>query len=111
VGRRRLSGVSGKAEAIPSGITTYLLVELTRKYNGFIVAGLIKRDGDRFYNTAVIVGPEGYVGQHRKAHLALSDRLLPTGVRFQRIIVGPDGAIVEQASRGHCLSVMNLDLP
>jgi len=30
---------------------------------------------DRFYNTHVLVGPEGFVGKHSKAHLAGTERL------------------------------------
>lgn len=35
-----------------------------------IVSGLLEREGDRLYNTAVIVGPRGVIGRHRKAHIA-----------------------------------------
>ena len=34
-----------------------------------IVAGIAERAGDILYNAAVIVGPEGYIGTYRKAHL------------------------------------------
>ncbi len=34
-----------------------------------IVAGIAESAGDVLYNAAVIVGPEGYIGTYRKAHL------------------------------------------
>ncbi len=34
-----------------------------------IVAGLPERDGDRFYNSAVVVTPNGLLGTYRKTHL------------------------------------------
>ncbi|MCL4765009.1 MAG: carbon-nitrogen hydrolase family protein [Hyphomicrobiaceae bacterium] len=34
-----------------------------------VVSGLLERDGDRLFNTAVIVGPHGVIGRHRKAHI------------------------------------------
>ena len=34
-----------------------------------IIAGIAERDGDKVYNSAVIVGPKGYLGQYRKIHL------------------------------------------
>jgi predicted amidohydrolase len=34
-----------------------------------VVIGLLERDGDRCYNTVVLLGPEGLIGKHRKAHL------------------------------------------
>lgn len=34
-----------------------------------VVSGLLERIGDDLFNTAVIVGPQGVLGKHRKAHL------------------------------------------
>jgi predicted amidohydrolase len=36
---------------------------------GYVAGGLCERDGDRLYNTAVLVGPEGLVLHYRKLHL------------------------------------------
>ena len=35
----------------------------------FCVFGMLEKDGDRIFNTAVLVGPEGLVGSYRKVHL------------------------------------------
>ena len=39
-----------------------------------MVSGLNERDGDRLYNSAVLVGPEGYVGRYRKLHLFMNEK-------------------------------------
>ena len=57
------------AESIPNGETVRSLIELAGRKHAHIVGGMIERDGDRIYNTAVIVGPAGFVGKHRKVHL------------------------------------------
>lgn len=57
------------AESIPDGVTTQALLALAKKINSVIVAGIAEREGDAVYNSAVIVGPNGYIGRYRKAHL------------------------------------------
>jgi N-carbamoylputrescine amidase len=57
------------AESLPDGPTVKALAKLTAKYNGYIVAGLIEKEGELLYNTAVLVGPEGFIGKYRKVHL------------------------------------------
>jgi predicted amidohydrolase len=42
---------------------------LCAKYQGYIAAGFCERDGERLFNTAVIVGPNGVVLHYRKLHL------------------------------------------
>lgn len=34
-----------------------------------VAFGLLERDGQRLYNSAVLVGPDGLVGKHRKSHI------------------------------------------
>jgi predicted amidohydrolase len=57
------------AEAVPEGPTTSAWMEAARRHGAVIVAGICERAGDALYNTAVIVGPEGYIGTYRKVHL------------------------------------------
>ncbi|MGE5575940.1 MAG: nitrilase-related carbon-nitrogen hydrolase [Syntrophothermus sp.] len=67
------------AEAVPDGFTTRSLGETARQKRLFIVAGLAERAGDRegerIYNSAVVVGPQGFVGVYRKAHLFYEEKL------------------------------------
>ena len=61
--------VASLAEPVPSGPTTDMLVELSREKGIYIAAGLPERDGDTYYNSAVLTGPEGFIGVYRKTHL------------------------------------------
>lgn len=47
---------------------------LARELQVHIVAGLDERDGDKLYNSAVLVGPGGLVGTYRKMHLFLDEK-------------------------------------
>ncbi|MXN50822.1 hydratase [Shinella sp. AETb1-6] len=57
------------AEEIPAGPSTAAWIEAARRLDMHIVAGITERDGEVFYNSAVIVGPSGYIGRYRKVHL------------------------------------------
>ena len=57
------------SEPIPDGPTTQFLARLAKGHQAYIVAGLAETGRDRAYNSAVVVGPNGYMGHHRKIHL------------------------------------------
>ncbi|APT33233.1 nitrilase [Methylobacterium phyllosphaerae] len=57
------------AEPVPEGPTTQAWAALAAELGVHIVAGIAESAGDVLYNAAVIVGPEGYIGTYRKAHL------------------------------------------
>ena len=57
------------AEEIGHGPFSTYLQERCRNLNMHIVAGINERSGDRLYNSAVVVGPEGVEGTYRKLHL------------------------------------------
>ncbi len=67
--------VAQLSEQIPGGPVTHFLIDLAHRKQAFICAGLIERDGDRFYNCAVLAGPEGLVGRYRKLHLFNEEKL------------------------------------
>lgn len=56
------------AQTVP-GPATDAVADACRRKKRHAVFGLIEGDGDRFYNTAVLVGPDGIVGKYRKMHL------------------------------------------
>ena len=62
------------AESVP-GPTTENWAGIARAANGYIVGGLCERDGDRLFNTAVAVGPDGVIGHYRKTHLFSDEKL------------------------------------
>lgn len=67
--------VSGLSESIPNGDTTERLSELSRQKGIYLVAGLPERDRDRFFNSAVLSGPDGFIGVYRKTHLFFEEKL------------------------------------
>jgi len=72
------------AEVIPDGETTQLLIKIAKKKNAFIVGGLAEISKNTFYNTVVVVGPNGYIGKHRKVHLPnLEKRIFTPGHSFE----------------------------
>jgi predicted amidohydrolase len=50
------------------------LQAICRRRQCHIVSGFNERDGNRLYNTAVLVGPEGLIGKYRKMHLFLDEK-------------------------------------
>jgi 5-aminopentanamidase len=63
------------AEPAHDGPTTRRLLEIAKRRRMHIVAGLPEKDGARCYNSAVIVGPSGFVGCYRKTHLFFEETL------------------------------------
>ena len=67
--------VAELAEPVPDGETTEFLINLSREKGMYIVAGLPERDGNNFYNSAVLTGPEGFIGRYRKTHLFFEEKI------------------------------------
>ncbi|RLI36941.1 acyltransferase [Candidatus Bathyarchaeota archaeon] len=57
------------AEEIPNGETTEELINFAEDACISVIAGVCERDGNRYFNSAVLVGPEGFIARYRKAHL------------------------------------------
>ncbi len=57
------------AEQVPGGPTTEAWSKAARDFGLIIVAGIAEREGNNLYNSAAIIGPEGYIGTFRKVHL------------------------------------------
>jgi predicted amidohydrolase len=60
------------------GPFTGFLVSLCARHRMFIVSGLCERDGERLYNSAVLVSPSGRLGLYRKMHLFMDEKDLFT---------------------------------
>jgi len=63
------------SEKVPSGRTTETLCRLANDKHSHLVAGLIEKDGQKLYNAAVLVGPDGYIATYRKIHLFYEETL------------------------------------
>lgn len=57
------------AEPVPAGPTVRRLADVAKRRNVHLVAGLPERSGVCCYNSAVVVGPSGFLGCYRKTHL------------------------------------------
>lgn len=79
------------AEPVPDGPTTHRLVEIAKRRRMVIVAGLPERAGAACYNSAVVVGPSGFIGCYRKTHLFFEETLFftPGDTGFQVWDIGP----------------------
>ncbi|KKM11369.1 hypothetical protein SY88_09035 [Clostridiales bacterium PH28_bin88] len=63
------------AEPVDGGWTVAQWAAKAREKDAYIVAGMVEKDGICFYNSAVLVGPEGLVGVYRKTHLFAEEKL------------------------------------
>ena len=71
-----VSAEQARATSQPVDDSVFLrhLAGLCRRHNFHVVTGFNERDGDRLYNSAVLVSPAGYVGRYRKLHLFLNEK-------------------------------------
>lgn len=66
------------AEPAAGGPTGERLTEWARKRGAVFVAGIPEVEDGAFYNSAVVVGPEGLMGVYRKVHLFYREKSLFT---------------------------------
>ena len=66
---KNLDQVKMTSEKIPDSESCKLLEKLSRRYNVFIVAGINEQSEKKYYNTAVIYGPSGFITKYRKLQL------------------------------------------
>jgi N-carbamoylputrescine amidase len=66
------------AESVPDGVTCQAWVKAAATHDAYIVGGLAEIDGVTLYDTAVLIGPDGYIGRYRKTHLWHREKLIFT---------------------------------
>jgi predicted amidohydrolase len=90
--------VAKLSERIPEGDTTELLSEISSQKGFYIVAGLPEKDGERFFNSAVLTGPDGFIGVYRKTHLFFEEKLFfspgDTGFKVWNTEIGRIGIMI-----------------
>ncbi|CAL78568.1 Putative nitrilase/cyanide hydratase family protein (carbon-nitrogen hydrolase) [Bradyrhizobium sp. ORS 278] len=65
--------VAPYVEKVP-GSTTHRFASLARRHDCYIVIGMPEVDDDDiYYNSAVLIGPDGVIGRHRKTHPYISE--------------------------------------
>jgi predicted amidohydrolase len=79
------------AEEVPHGPTTRALMRMAKNNDVFLVAGLAEKSGDKYFNSAVVVSPQGYLGTYRKIHLFFEEKLWfdPGDGEFALYDIGP----------------------
>jgi predicted amidohydrolase len=77
------------------GPSSEAIAEACRETGAYSVAGFIERDGYNFYNSAMLVGPDGVIGSYRKVHLPFLgvDRFLTSGDAPFRVFDLPFGRV------------------
>ncbi|HLA64820.1 MAG TPA: nitrilase-related carbon-nitrogen hydrolase [Rhodothermales bacterium] len=89
-------------EEAPDGKTTERLHAWARQSGATFVAGFVERAGDRFYNSAVVVTPRGWLGTYRKVHLFYEEKhhFAPGDVGF------PVWTVTDRQGKPYRLGVM-----
>ena len=65
------------AEKIPNGDTTQAWIEIAEKTNTYLICGIAEKTKDqKLYNSAVIIGPDGFIDVYRKLHLFAEEKFL-----------------------------------
>jgi predicted amidohydrolase len=90
--------VAQLSEQVPHGPTTDALTGLSRRKGMYVVAGVAEKDGERYYNSAFMTGPDGYIGVYRKTHLFFEEKLWfspgDTGFRAFSTDIGRIGIMI-----------------
>ncbi|MFB0509195.1 MAG: nitrilase-related carbon-nitrogen hydrolase [bacterium] len=66
------------AEPIPYGETIQTLLSISKQKKMFIVGGIAEKAGEKIYNSAILVCPNGKVFTYRKVHLFMEEKFLFT---------------------------------
>jgi len=106
-----------RAEPVPDGPAVRALMKAAAENGIYVCAGLAEVERGAFYNTQVLVGPDGYVGKQRKVHLSADEYFYFRGgtdmplfdLPFARvgILVCYDNNVPEVA---RCLAVRGMEL-
>ena len=73
-----LEEVKDLAEEIPSGPSCDTLIKYARSKNLYMVFGIAEKHDYKFFNSAVLIGPDGFIGRYRKSHLFYEEKLFFT---------------------------------
>src|ERR1700692_4680515 len=91
------------AEPVPNGPTSEAWLEAARRHGAVIVAGICERAGDALYNSAAIVGPDGFIGTYRKVHLWARRTSQNAGMGRRSTAIPNRNAAAVYRVRGHRL--------
>ena len=87
----RCDDVREVAEVVPSGPSTKYWEQIAEDNSVYILFNLPEKSGSVFYNTTVIVGPQGYVGKYRKRSLYSTDTYYAKAGKDSYVLETPYG--------------------
>lgn len=70
---KQCDDVSQVAEAVPGGESGRIWEDFAREHRVQVFYAVMERDGDAYYNTVAVVGPDGFVGKYHKRSLYYID--------------------------------------
>jgi len=82
------------SEPVPDGPTCNRIAEIAKNAGTYIVTGIVEKEGDLLYNTAALIGPEGFISKYRKIHLFFEETLWFTPGNDEPEIIDVNGAKV-----------------
>ncbi len=93
-----MAEVARLSEPIPDGETTKEIIKLSAEKGIYIIAGLPEKSGEKYYNSAIITGPDGLLGTYRKTHLFFEEKLFfssgDTGFKIWDTKIGRIGIMI-----------------
>ena len=63
------------SEPVPGGRSVDMFTRIAAERYVYIVGNVVEQANGRLYDTAVLVGPDGYIGRYRKTHLWNTEKL------------------------------------
>jgi predicted amidohydrolase len=51
------------------------MLKYAHSKKSYLVFGIAEKQGNKLFNSAVLIGPEGYIGNYRKSHLFYEEKL------------------------------------
>ena len=63
------------SEPVPGGRSVDMFTRIAAERDVYIVGNVVEQANGRLYDTAVLVGPDGYIGRYRKTHLWNTEKL------------------------------------
>jgi predicted amidohydrolase len=73
----RIRAAFDNAESVPDGPHVQTIAERAQELGVYVIYGLNEKGTSPgvIYNTAVLTGPDGYVGKYRKVHVGITEQL------------------------------------
>ncbi len=66
--------VENLSEKIPEGLTSQFFLDFCRKKKVYAAFGILEKAGKNFYNSALLIGPQGILSHYRKLHLFYEEK-------------------------------------